>query len=186
MSELSNRSRREVLLGGTLLGAMLLGAEDQASAALTVVPGQPDWRFCSKCSVLFWTSNPVQTCAAGGKHQPQGLHFRLPVDGAETPTAQAHWFCCRNCAAMTFAGAVQRGRCPANATYTTDRGHEADRTSSYVLPHDVPAGPRAQGDWRYCGKCMAMVFDGFPAKGVCPAGGGHVAQGYTFVLPFEA
>jgi hypothetical protein len=30
-----------------------------------------------------------------------------------------------------------------------------------------------------------MFFNGFPAKGACPApgGGGHVAEGFNFVLP---
>jgi hypothetical protein len=27
-----------------------------------------------------------------------------------------------------------------------------------------------------------MFYDGYPQKGRCPAGGGHVAQGYNFVL----
>jgi len=30
-----------------------------------------------------------------------------------------------------------------------------------------------------------MFFDGAPQKGVCPAGGGHVAQGFGFVLPHD-
>lgn len=30
-----------------------------------------------------------------------------------------------------------------------------------------------------------MFFDGFPGKGHCPAGGGHVAQGFFFVLPHD-
>jgi hypothetical protein len=40
-----------------------------------------------------------------------------------------------------------------------------------------------QGDWRFCAKCEVMFFDGFPNKGVCPAGGPHQAAGFTFVLP---
>jgi len=28
-----------------------------------------------------------------------------------------------------------------------------------------------------------MFFDGYEQKGRCPAGGGHWAQGYMFVLP---
>ena len=40
-----------------------------------------------------------------------------------------------------------------------------------------------QPAWRFCQKCEAMFFDGFPNKGVCPAGGGHQAQGFMFVLP---
>jgi hypothetical protein len=40
-----------------------------------------------------------------------------------------------------------------------------------------------QRDWRYCHKCHVMFFNGFPAKGVCRAGGGHEAAGFNFVLP---
>ncbi|QBE61728.1 hypothetical protein [Pseudoduganella lutea] len=40
-----------------------------------------------------------------------------------------------------------------------------------------------QRDWRYCHKCHAMFFNGYPAKGVCKAGGAHEAAGFNFVLP---
>jgi hypothetical protein len=44
---------------------------------------------------------------------------------------------------------------------------------------------RAQANWRFCHKCNMMFFDGFPQKGVCPAGGGHEAAGFNFVLPHD-
>jgi hypothetical protein len=28
-----------------------------------------------------------------------------------------------------------------------------------------------------------MFLNGYPTKGVCPAGGTHLAQGFNFVLP---
>ena len=37
-------------------------------------------------------------------------------------------------------------------------------------------------NWRFCEKCNAMFFDGRPAKGTCPAGGGHQSQGFNFML----
>ena len=42
-----------------------------------------------------------------------------------------------------------------------------------------------QRDWRYCDKCHGLFFDGYPEKGRCPAGGGHIAIGYNFVLPHD-
>ncbi|HUO72571.1 MAG TPA: hypothetical protein VMU39_17515 [Solirubrobacteraceae bacterium] len=39
-----------------------------------------------------------------------------------------------------------------------------------------------QSAWRFCAKCHGLFFDGFPAKGVCPGGGGHAAAGLTFLL----
>lgn len=44
----------------------------------------------------------------------------------------------------------------------------------------------AQGAWRYCRKCHVMFFNGYPAKGTCPGGGGHEAAGYSFMLPYDA
>ncbi len=42
-----------------------------------------------------------------------------------------------------------------------------------------------QDAWRFCGKCHAMFYDGFPDKAKCAAGGGHEAIGYNFVLPHD-
>jgi hypothetical protein len=42
-----------------------------------------------------------------------------------------------------------------------------------------------QEGWRFCRKCHAMFFDGYPDKGVCPAGGAHAAEGFNFVLTHD-
>ena len=52
-------------------------------------------------------------------------------------------------------------------------------------PTLATAGSNDQPDWRFCNKCEAMFFNGYPSKGSCPAGGAHVAQGYNFVLPHD-
>ncbi len=44
----------------------------------------------------------------------------------------------------------------------------------------------AQQDWRYCEKCAGMFWDGAADKGRCPAGGGHLAQGFPFMLHYDA
>jgi hypothetical protein len=46
-------------------------------------------------------------------------------------------------------------------------------------------GMADQKDWRYCGNCHGLFFDGYPDKGRCPAGNGHTAAGYNFVLPHD-
>jgi hypothetical protein len=46
-------------------------------------------------------------------------------------------------------------------------------------------GP-GQSAWRFCNKCDAMFFDGYPQKGACRAGGGHFAQGFMFTLRFDS
>jgi hypothetical protein len=43
----------------------------------------------------------------------------------------------------------------------------------------------AQANWRFCNKCQAMFYNRFNTKGVCPAGGSHVAQGLNFILPYD-
>jgi hypothetical protein len=48
----------------------------------------------------------------------------------------------------------------------------------------IDPGPE-QMDWRFCGKCHALFFDGYATKGVCPAEGSHQAIGYNFVLPHD-
>jgi hypothetical protein len=43
-----------------------------------------------------------------------------------------------------------------------------------------------QSEWRFCRKCQELFFNGFSSTGVCPAGGGHEAAGFNFVLPHVA
>ncbi|OOZ78586.1 hypothetical protein BHL35_18555 [Bacillus cereus] len=44
----------------------------------------------------------------------------------------------------------------------------------------------AQKEWRFCGKCHGLFFDGYSDKGRCPAdGSGHQAIGFNFVLPHD-
>jgi hypothetical protein len=55
-----------------------------------------------------------------------------------------------------------------------------------ALAAGIPAGgDKGQTDWRFCNKCNGLFYDGYPQKGRCPADGGHVAQGFNFVLPFN-
>ena len=42
-----------------------------------------------------------------------------------------------------------------------------------------------QDNWRLCSKCGAQFFNGAQQKGRCPGGGGHAAQGFNFVLPYD-
>jgi hypothetical protein len=53
--------------------------------------------------------------------------------------------------------------------------------------HDLPVvtSPVTQADWRRCGKCPGLFFNGYVQKGVCPRGGGHVAEGYFYVLAHD-
>ena len=101
--------------------------------------------------------------------------FFSPTLAAAT---QDQWRFCRKCNALFFNGYPQKGRCAAGG------GHVA-QGYNFVLPHEVPESPHAQGAWRFCSKCSVMFFDGYPQKGNCPAGGGHTAAGFVFVLPHD-
>ncbi len=142
------------------------------------------FRFCHRCHSLFYehpqqAGSPSGSCPAGGPHEPMGYQFVLPVHEEVTATAQGDWWSCGTCGAMFFDGYPDKGRCPG-----ADGGHGRTRSSEdFALPHDVPGTASAQTEWRFCNKCHVMFYDGYEAKGTCAAGGGHVAQGYGFVLP---
>ncbi|CDM57224.1 hypothetical protein [Rhizobium favelukesii] len=59
------------------------------------------------------------------------------------------------------------------------QGDGGDYTMTFALRN------RGQAAWRFCHKCRSLFFDGTPIKGVCPAGGGHEAAGWTYYLPHE-
>jgi hypothetical protein len=42
-----------------------------------------------------------------------------------------------------------------------------------------------QSDWRFCQKCQALFYDGYPDKGHCVGGGGHQAAGYNFMPSYN-
>ncbi len=170
-------SRRQALRYGGFFIVGVMSGFGRASASLTVVSS--GWRFCNKCQVLFNTRHDSGSCASGGTHIAQGHDFFFPLRVPDTPTVQKNWRRCIKCQAMFFNGYQEKGRCAAGG------GHKADTDpdNNYAIPHDIPGTPTKQTDWRFCNKCQAMFYDGYPAKGTCAAGGSHVAQGYNFVLP---
>src|ERR1051325_1543428 len=102
-------------------------------------------------------------------------------------STQTDWRRCQKCQVLFYDGYPNKGLCEAGG------GHQ----SAFLIPipiahpldfipsYDVPETATAQAAWRYCTKCHAMFFDGYPEKGACPAGNGHAAQGYVFVLPHD-
>jgi hypothetical protein len=154
----------------------------------TNVANQSDWRYCGKCHALFYNVPANKgRCAAGSSHEAIGYTFVLPVSTSQskvpgTPTAQDAWAICLNCRAMFYDGYADKGKCAAGG------GHKTGGRN-YVLSHDVAgiAGrPVVQNNWRYCGPCHALFYNGYADKGRCAAGGGHQAMGYNFVLPTNA
>ena len=134
---------------------------------------------------MFFNGFPKKgVCPAGGQHDAaDSFNFFLPHEEPGTDRAQPEWRNCRKCQVMFFNGFKTKGVCPA------DGQHDAALGFNFVLPHDVRpqdvhVTDHAQPEWRNCRKCQAIFFNGFPTKGVCPAGGEHdAAQSFNFVLP---
>jgi len=93
---------------------------------------------------------------------------------------QSQWRYCDKCAVLFFNGFPAKGTCSAGGAHNA-YGFE------FELPHgnQLVETEKAQANWRYCGKCFSMFYDGFPDKAKCAAGGGHAAQGFKFRLPHD-
>ena len=95
---------------------------------------QAGWRFCHKCSALFYDGyieNGV--CPNGGGHEPAGFQFILPNDTPPPwgPGQQPAWRFCDKCFALFFDGyADNKGVCPNGG------GHEAEGLH-FILNHHV-------------------------------------------------
>jgi hypothetical protein len=95
---------------------------------------------------------------------------------------QPDWRFCNKCNAMFFDGyPTNKGHCPAGGTHVA-------QGFRFLMHFDAGKGDggRRQYDWRFCGKCSAMFFDGYPNKGTCPAGGAHSAAGWMFGLVHQS
>jgi hypothetical protein len=174
-------SRRGILiLGGQALLALALPLH-QADAQSGE---QGNWRFCSKCHQLFFDGYPEKgRCPAGAGHSAIGFNFQIEYSSSrrqELPgrKRQYDWRFCQKCHTMFFDGYPNKGVCPAGG------GHAAAGYMFGLWDVNGPSFPtsKMQNNWRFCNKCQALFYDGYPNKGRCPAGGGHVAQGLNFKL----
>ena len=75
-------------------------------------PGQSDWRYCTKCHVLFFDGFPTKgVCPVGGGHAAQGYNFTLLHD--TTGAGTRDWRFCNKCDGMFYNGWNEKGICPA-------------------------------------------------------------------------
>jgi hypothetical protein len=156
---------------------------------MTEIYVQPNWRYCNNCFVLFFDGYESKgSCKAGGGHAAAGYNFWLfhsqPAELADGPNRQSNWRFCNQCFAMYFAGHQNNsGACPASAYGHNPQGF------NFSLNHDVPEGPlKSQPEWRNCGYCQALVYNGYNLKGKCAGrnGGEHIsALGMNFRLLYE-
>jgi hypothetical protein len=138
---------------------------------------QPQWRFCSKCRVLFFSGNPGSKCPVdGGAHSGAGsgnyaVHFQSSLMNGQTG-----WRWCRRCQGLFFSGNTPSA-CPAGRG-----GHDATGSGYYELLQTVP--PIVQGNWRYCGKCAGLFHAG-SRWSVCKGGGMHESGGNIYLLHLD-
>ncbi|HWW48572.1 MAG TPA: hypothetical protein VNZ94_12110 [Xanthobacteraceae bacterium] len=147
---------------------------------------QADWRYCAKCHQMFFDGYPQKgRCAAGGGHEAIGFNFRPHFDAARARPDQWQfdWRYCNKCSVMFFDGYPNKGRCAAGGGHAA-QGYMFGLAYTNESKRTPPPGQN-QNAWRFCGKCSALFYDGYPNKGVCPAGGGHAAAGWTFHLPYR-
>ena len=181
-------SRRQFLLQTVASGAVLAAYNAPAFAGQTI--DEQGWRYCTSCGVLFHLGSGRGACPNNPDgHAAAGFEFRIRYsDGGcrpDTDKTQSRWRKCSNCLSMYYNGEGAPRVCPVNGA------HSRDTSKCYIVPTNRLHGPALnpvnnfnQGDWRYCGRCSGMFFDGFlDNKGVCPAGGTHAALGDFFVLP---
>lgn len=87
-------------------------------------------------------------------------------------------------------GGVQEIRFSRADITTAETGNTARQSLNYRgdggnYTLTFAARNRGQAAWRFCSKCRSLFFDGYPDKGACPHGGGHVAAGWTYYLPHD-
>ena len=94
---------------------------------------QEKWRFCDKCSSMFYDGYEPKTgaCPAGGGHHAAGYNFVLHHDTAATLISQDSWRFCDRCFGMYYDGYAQKGTCPAGGGHHPN-GH------IFVLSHERP------------------------------------------------
>ncbi len=185
-------SRRTLLrtAAGTaaLLSAGLAVVGDATPAAAT----QANWRWCARCSGLWYSMNGTRgSCPAGdwldgGHHSTGSGNYVLKTidDGGQ---GQDGWRWCGACQGLWFGGNGSLGHCPNRGA----SGHWPfgpwPVISAYYRVEDVDHrdSPGGQDQWRWCFKCSGMFFDGNSpgASGRCPKDNAHHAvTGGSYVL----
>lgn len=89
------------------------------------VEGVPGWRWCKKCSQLFYFPNLASSvCAAGGQHLTGTGDYRLRHDSDPESLGTRGWWQCGKCQCLACGGGV----CPDGGTHIMAAG-----TSSYTV-----------------------------------------------------
>ncbi|WP_049562653.1 hypothetical protein [Nonomuraea sp. SBT364] len=185
---------RRAVLRTAARASVLLGA----GAALAVTGSPParaaqlGWRWCARCSGLWYSANGTRgSCPAGdlfdGGHHSTGSGdyvIKTIEDGGQ---GQTGWRWCGTCQGLWYGGGPSLGHCPGRGS----SGHwpfgPFPVISSYYVLEDIGNrdGPGGQEQWRWCVKCGGLFFDGNSpgASGRCPKDNAHHSvTGGSYVL----
>jgi RNA polymerase subunit RPABC4/transcription elongation factor Spt4 len=151
--------------------------------------GQPDWRRCHQCGLLFWDDGAGSggVCTRGGQHLVAVNNFDLPLNyvvpfnAADPPPPGNYWRICANCNALFYETGASRV-CPA-----PQFGGMHQPTGWHFMPAQPPQANTDlpwQPQWRQCTKCSGLFYTGDDNNGSCPEDGqAHAAStGTEFTL----
>jgi len=128
--------------------------------------------------LVAWVDEPAPLRHGG--HLAMGWNFQLPITGPGIE-GQPDWQFCLKCSALFWNGDSNfKGRCSLDGTHDT-----FGLGLNFSLPFE-PTGIAGQHEWRFCGKCASLFWEGDRATtGICPAGDTHVAPptSWRFVIP---
>ena len=148
------------------------------SPCMGPIPGQPNWRWCSKCQGLHhigdWSNPVLGPCPASGNHEWRDSAAYTVVMNAPSAAGEHGWHWCRKCRGLYWAPSQGNEihpyhQCPAGA------GHDGSQSAEYSLIMDNPTGPGQYG-WQWCGKCYGLFYGPNQLQSRCPAGGQHQAD----------
>jgi hypothetical protein len=177
--EISGLSRRGLLRNGLLAGfgiTVAAGASATLAGTAKAELAQGSWRWCGRCSALFYGPHQSSSICPGADHHSFGSNwlYIVPYDEpAGTLNPQPRWYWCGQCKglfhtdniAYTFGGVCPKPGHPA---------HQAGQGSfQYSVYYATPS--LGQPNWAYCRVCYGLFWLQPPylAYGECPAGGLH-------------
>ena len=141
------------------------------------------WRFCSKCSTIFWHEHiNAGVCAKGGGHDAHGFEFVLDYNQFDLPRIVSGFSYCNKCHSLFHQKDYYPDHGSASTLGICPKGDRHDPTSSfeYVLHLNGPQRP-GQDKWRVCKRCNCLNYT--PAHGKCAGetdGGGVIGH-----IPYE-
>lgn len=172
----SGHTRRRFLRNGLLAG-LGVTAVSAASPALAgsaqAASAQSGWRWCSRCSGLFYGPQQAQSICPGAAHHNLGSNWIYSVPYNEpggTTDPQPGWFWCTQCKGLFHGGSLTfGGRCPLSPSAS----HQAGSSFHYSMYYSTSVG---QASWAYCQVCAGLFWlqPGYQFYGECPwAAGPH-------------